>query len=200
MNTWFTSDHHFGHTNIISYCDRPFANADQMNRELVQAWNDVVSPGDLVYYLGDFSLDANLVPRIVRQLNGVKILISGNHDKCWQKSDPANHWRLHYLDAGFESIEQTMHIKIAGESVLLSHLPYKNFDDPDQRYVEHRPLDDGGWLVHGHVHDRWRICDRQINVSVEMWDYRPASIGSIAEIIANGPQMELGAAYAGYQG
>lgn len=29
MTRWFTADLHFGHTNIIRYCERPFADAQR---------------------------------------------------------------------------------------------------------------------------------------------------------------------------
>jgi calcineurin-like phosphoesterase family protein len=67
------------------------------------------------------------VPLLVSKLNGNKILIPGNHDKCWQKTDPANRWFSHYIDAGFSSIEQQMTLDIAAEEqVMLNHLPYRN--------------------------------------------------------------------------
>lgn len=53
---YFTSDHHFWHENIISYCKRPFASVEEMNEKMVQYWNDVVKDKDEVYYLGDFSM------------------------------------------------------------------------------------------------------------------------------------------------
>lgn len=54
MNTWFTSDQHIGHKNIIAYSNRPFSNVDEMTEELVRRHNERVRPDDLVYQLGDF--------------------------------------------------------------------------------------------------------------------------------------------------
>ena len=188
MAIWFTSDHHFGHANIIKYCNRPFSNTHEMNVAMEAAWNRVVAVDDVVYYLGDFAMNVRLVPFLVQRLNGTKILIPGNHDKCWQKKDATNRWHRHYLDAGFESIEQSLQLEIARVSVLLNHLPYRNEADPNQRYFDQRPVDDGGWLVHGHVHDRWKVSGRQINVSVEVWNFEPVGLESIAAIIQAGIQ------------
>ena len=54
--TWFTSDPHFGHANIIRFCDRPFDDVQAMNDALVHRWNAVVQPEDTVYVLGDVAL------------------------------------------------------------------------------------------------------------------------------------------------
>lgn len=43
MKTFFTSDTHFYHSNIIKYCLRPFADAHEMNETLIANWNNVVS-------------------------------------------------------------------------------------------------------------------------------------------------------------
>src|SRR5690606_36562794 len=68
---WFTSDHHFGHANIIKFCNRPYADADEMDRALVEKWNDVVGPDDMVFHLGDFTLGGGIVAeRYFRQLQG----------------------------------------------------------------------------------------------------------------------------------
>lgn len=92
-----------------------------------------------------------------------------------------------------------MRLEIAEQSVLLNHLPYRNEADPNQRYSQQRPIDDGSWLIHGHVHNRWKVSGRQINVSVEMWNFEPVSLDCIAEIIRAGPATKAedsGVAYA----
>ena len=40
MATWFTTDLHLGHSNIIDYCGRPFANVDAMSRALIDTFAD----------------------------------------------------------------------------------------------------------------------------------------------------------------
>lgn len=53
---FFTSDTHFGHVNIILYCNRPFASVLEMNEQVIARWNDRVGPRDTVYHLGDFAM------------------------------------------------------------------------------------------------------------------------------------------------
>jgi len=78
MNIFFTSDHHFGHTNIIKFCNRPFANVDEMNEELIRRWNEKIAPGDEVYHLGDFALiTPEKLNEILDRLNGTIYLIAG---------------------------------------------------------------------------------------------------------------------------
>jgi len=185
MKTWFTSDHHFGHANIIKYCNRPFNSVGHMNAIMESTWNSIVSPEDVVFYLGDFAMNPKVVPDIVGRLHGTKILIPGNHDRCYRLR--SSRWVDHYLAAGFQSVEMERQLEIAGESVLLNHLPYRSLADPDQRYFELRPVDKGGWLVHGHVHNRWKVSKKQINVSVDVWSYEPVSWDTIADIIRHGP-------------
>ena len=58
MTTYFTSDLHFGHLNIIRFCDRPFPGVGAMNSRLVQLWNETVTDDDTVWVLGDVALGA----------------------------------------------------------------------------------------------------------------------------------------------
>jgi calcineurin-like phosphoesterase family protein len=189
MAIWFTSDHHFGHINIIKYCERPFNSVDHMNASMIGSWNGVVAPDDTVHYLGDFAMQPHLVADVLPKLNGKKFLIAGNHDRCHPKIGSPSKWLQAYIDAGFESVQTDMQMEIAGELVLLHHFPYRAETEPTQKYYGQRPVDAGGWLIHGHVHHRWKISGRQINVSVENWNYEPVSLQAIAKIIEDGPNV-----------
>jgi calcineurin-like phosphoesterase family protein len=145
--TWFTSDTHFGHRNILVYESkhRPFATIEEMNEALVERWNSVVNPDDVVYHLGDFCLNKSSIA-IASRLHGKKILILGNHD-TFRAED-----YLQYFDRLFGVI-------FWKRKIVLSHMPL---------------LPDGErWSlnVHGHLHSE-RLPDtpenlRYFNVSVE---------------------------------
>jgi calcineurin-like phosphoesterase family protein len=159
-----------------------------MNASMVGAWNGAVAPGDTVYYLGDFAMQPHLVAEILPQLNGAKILIAGDHDRCHPKIGSPGKWLQAYLDAGFDSVHTEMDMEIGDQKVLLHHFPYRIETEPKQKYYGQRPVDSGGWLIHGHVHNRWKFSGRQINVSVENWNFEPVSLETIAAVIEEGPQ------------
>lgn len=189
MSTWFTSDLHFGHTNVIAYSSRPFADVDAMNEAIVTRWNERVSPTDTVWVLGDVALGriADTLP-LVKLLNGTKVLVAGNHDRCWAgHGKGVTAWTQNYLDAGFAEIRQgTVQLTIANQRVLACHFPYRGDSHDIDRYAEARPVDRGSWLLHGHVHDRWRVRGRMINVGVDAWNHAPVSEAQLATLIAQG--------------
>lgn len=199
---YFTSDHHFGHANIIRYCNRPFGDVEEMNRGLVDNWNDTVAPSDEVWVLGDVAMgQREETLKLVRGLHGRKLLLPGNHDKCWRGHKS---WDLHmalYYECGFEHIfKGDTTLELAGEEVLVSHFPYRNDGPNDESFAKFRPADRGGWLLHGHVHDSWRQWGRMINTSVEAWDYHPVSAETIEGLIRAGATEEavgVGASLAG---
>ena len=84
MAVWFTADQHFNHENIITYCDRPFKNANKMEHVITKRFNEKVQEDDTVYIVGDLTLAGpakmSYVEGVVRKLNGRKIFIVGNHD------------------------------------------------------------------------------------------------------------------------
>lgn len=184
MQTFFTSDLHLGHKNVIALCERPFHSLEDMHSILIANWNRVVKKDDLVWVLGDFSFSSSTVTKqYLSELQGRKILVQGNHDK----GGP-----LAYLAAGFELVLQRATIKLSGRTVHLSHYPYKLTPEEQQdadskgykvRYAERRMQDESEWLLHGHVHSQWKTKRRMINVGVDVWNFTPVCSSIIESLI-----------------
>lgn len=176
---WFTSDLHLGHKNIIKYCNRPFHNLHEMNKTIIDNWNKKVSSGDTVYVVGDFAfMGVSAMSIYMNELRGDKILILGNHDGSASRSKRA----------GFKEVYKDFQITICNIPILVCHYPYfskdvSGFPEEEKDRLSKRPDDNGRWLIHGHVHQLWKIKDRQINVSTDVWDFYPASEDEICEII-----------------
>lgn len=80
MATYFSSDYHLGHTNIIKYDGRPFNSVEEMDETIIKNHNSVVKPKDDFYFLGDLCFN-NKAYDYLRRLNGRKFFIRGNHDR-----------------------------------------------------------------------------------------------------------------------
>lgn len=193
---WFTADLHLGHKSILSYCNRPFKDVDEMNEALIDNWNSVVSTNDITYILGDFAMGTikDTLP-LVAKLNGTKVLIPGNHDRCWygirQTEDKRTYWNSVYISAGFSGIFPLLAGITIGEThVVLNHFPYHGDSQDEDRYVNHRPIDSGRWLLHGHVHDAWVVRDRMFNVGVDVHKYFPVSEDLISAYINTSKLLE----------
>jgi calcineurin-like phosphoesterase family protein len=187
---WFTADLHFGHANIIRYCHRPFANVEEMDDGLTARWNLTVHPDDEVWVVGDVAMgQIGQTLSHVASLHGHKVLVPGNHDRCWPgHGQDVEAWTTEYQAAGFERIVSgPVQLQMGGTAVTVDHFPYRGDSRPVERYVDQRPADRGGWLVHGHIHDRWRQSGRQINVGIDAWGGRPVADRDLADLIRTGP-------------
>jgi calcineurin-like phosphoesterase family protein len=172
---WFTSDPHYWHKNVITYCNRPFGSVEDMNSGLIRNYNAVVQDTDTVYFLGDVIFGGSAkVSAILSELKGRKILVMGNHDR----QNKAHKWSglgfTEVMDSGWYA------------GFKLSHFPYRG-DNHDARYFAEQLEDDGvSWLLHGHVHQSWKQNGRMINVGVDVWDYAPVSFETLLEMKARG--------------
>ena len=192
MTTFFTSDQHFGHDRIRIYCRRPFQNVDHMDIEMMKAWNEVVGQDDTIWHLGDFTL-GNLEAFLMyaSRLNGRINIVPGGHDYKWV-GDWAHvmhtdGWRIPgTIDAWLYPPLHSLIIKRKGERpmpIVMCHYPMASWDRSHY----------GSLHLHGHVHNTWGkdahitpSDDKQlppglsrgvrINMSVEVWDYHPASL------------------------
>ena len=69
---YFTADTHFGHENVIRFCDRPFSTADEMDEAMIANWNGRVKGNDTVYVyiLGDMFFRSTNAETILQRLKG----------------------------------------------------------------------------------------------------------------------------------
>ena len=163
MKRWITSDTHFGHTNVIAYCARPFRSVEEMDAELIKRWNARVSKDDIVYHLGDFCFRApqDKVADLVSKLNGRIVLVMGNHD-----SHP-NKW---YIDCGF--INATRFPILVDNNILLSHEP------PAPELISSKYF-----YVFGHTHEKHSFTEDNFEntkcVCVERTNYAPINFNEV---------------------
>lgn len=192
MTIWFTSDEHYGHRKIIEYSSRPFSSLGEMTETIISRHNQCVRTEDVVWHLGDFAMDERLVKQILPRLNGQHVLVAGNHDKCHAMHKKHLAMTQKYIDWGFDRVLQNGKYYFSGDFpvwVQLSHLPYvgdsvsEKRPNGEDRFPEFRLRDCGEWLLHGHVHELWKIRGRMINVGVDQWNFYPVSEMDILGII-----------------
>ena len=163
MQTKFViSDTHFYHCNILKFQDKEgncfrgslFNNVEEMNEKIIENWNRVVTPQDIIYHLGDVYFEnIEEVRAIFKRLNGHKRLIVGNHDNIKQIAN--ENW--------FQKIQLWRMFK--EEKLLFTHVP-----------VHPSALEFHNLInVHGHIHQNLSPEGPYINVSVENINYTPVA-------------------------
>ena len=174
MTIWFSSDFHFGHENIIRYCNRPFENAAIMDEMLVDLHNAYVKPSDHFYTLGDVTMERDGQGRgleILARLNGHKRLIMGNHD----------HYAIKHYVKWFEKVMAMQMM----DNIRFTHIP-----------VHPGSMGRATANVHGHIHDQDSPAPHvyvdkygkssvhpYINISLERTNYHPLSFEEIKDLI-----------------
>lgn len=178
------------------------ASAEQVeahDEAIIAAWNRHVRPDDIVWHLGDLTLNApRRLAGIVPRLNGRIRLVLGNHDRAHPMAGAKSVRALREtLDLGIEWVGTAAVVKIPTSKqlarrngsvphrVLLSHFPYAADHTDDPRADQWRLRDEGRVLLHGHLHTDTATDParpRQIHVGWDAW-HRPATTGDIAQII-----------------
>lgn len=187
MANFFTADLHFSHARIIELCKRPFDSVDEMNRAIIARWNARVHREDTVYVMGDVAMgriDESL--SLVTQLNGHKLLVPGNHDRCWSGNRVVRPIDvIRYTSVGFTILPENTMLDMSGSRWRLCHFPYEGDSHDNDRHVKHRPTRTfrDETLIHGHVHGAWQMNGDQVNVGVDVWDFRPVHEREIRELI-----------------
>jgi len=160
MKHFFTADTHFGHENIIKYCARPFANAEEMDAVLIENWNNKINDGDLVYHLGDFSWGNSVQYRA--QLNGDIIFLRGNHDK-----DALQNKHLFLRTLTREELT------LGGQFIVMSHYAMRVWNKSHFN----------AWHLYGHSHGTLPPEGKSWDVGVDYNDYAPISFEELKSIM-----------------
>jgi calcineurin-like phosphoesterase family protein len=161
MKTWITSDLHFGHKNIMSFCPQTRArfnnDVSYMTEAMIEEWNARVEPIDTVYILGDVAFMSGFDASVVMmRLNGRKILVEGNHDR---KTLMDVNFRKQFVE-----IHQYLQINYDGHRVVMFHYPIAEWDQM------HR----GALHFHGHLHggvsglEKYRALDVGMDATGEI--------------------------------
>ena len=173
MNTFLTSDTHFGHKGATQFLNddgskmRPWNTVEEMDEALVANWNSVVRPQDKVYHLGDVVINRKALA-ILSRLNGEKVLIKGNHDL----------FRLEEYTPYFKDIRGVGVL----DKYVLTHIPT-------------HPASLSRWEanIHGHLHsyevmrefeaECYSVDSRYFSVCVERHNFTPVPFETVKAMI-----------------
>lgn len=170
--TYFTSDLHLGHKNLIEGLRG--MSVDECDELIVQNWNNIVTSKDTVFLLGDISMDKpQIVAKYLPKLNGIIKVIAGNHDS------------FQVCKALYD-----LGIQVCGgikfDNFYLSHVP-----------IHEAELSRYGRItgnIHGHIHlsgalhdeEQYELPkDKYFNVNCEFHNYTPISYDVILDYFNN---------------
>lgn len=164
--SWFISDTHWGHENIMRFCPSRTVlgkTIEEHDEALIERWNATVRPKDTVYHCGDFAFAGRKEKmQWAKRLNGLIKIVRGNHDT--QRSEK-------YTDLGMVLLPSAFPLP-GLRDVVLSHVPLHPMALANRWRLN----------VHGHLHEGLVRTSalpsapadlRYMNVSCEQIDFRP---------------------------
>lgn len=161
MSVFFTSDLHFGHNNLCNGIRG--MTVDESDNLIITNWNNVVHKKDIVYILGDVTMEQHkYIPKYMSQLEGEIRVVVGNHD----------------------TIRVCKELNRLG-IVTIGTLEYKGF------ICTHIPIIESELKFYkGNLHGHWHIgCNsfsdnpKYFNVNCEFHNYTPINFEEIVEQI-----------------
>ena len=175
---WFSSDLHLSHTKLIQYEGRPFSNAEEMDKTIIDAWNKYVGKNDIVYYLGDFCFgNRETNERYIKSLNGTIHFIRGNHDRKNNLKVIEKHcvWVKDYAEINIGDVELGDRVK----PIIMCHYPFAFWN----KYVYF------SWHTFGHCHGHYDDPQKlSLDVGVDanyrrFGEFCPISYGAIKDLM-----------------
>jgi len=171
MNTFISSDFHILHNAILRYDQRPFSNIEEMNQAILDNHNSVVKPTDNFYFLGDLAHGRDATPEKVedflRQLNGNKFFIKGNHDK----RDTVALYKKYGTYLGHMA-----EIYVGDQMITLNHYAMRVWNKSHH----------GSWHLYGHSHGSLPDDPNSLSfdVGINVHNYFPLEFERVKEIMS----------------
>ena len=174
MAVFFTSDPHFGHANIIKYCNRPFATVEEMDRTIIDRWNERVGADDTLYCLGDWcmwrgsrTLD-EVAASYRKQIHCRRIvMIWGNHDRRGR-----NNPRFKDL---FDGVHDLLELEVEDRRMVLCHYAMRVWNKSHH----------GAYHLYGHSHGSLKDdpTARSFDCGVDAFNFYPVSMREVVQIM-----------------
>jgi len=163
---WFTADFHLSHKNIIKYTGRPFEDIQEMDRVLIKNLEEKVTPGDVLYILGDLTFNEQKAKFFFEKFKNIEIhFIIGNHDS----SDV-----IRIAEQYCASMSRIKDIKIEGQSLTLCHYAMRVWNKSHFN----------AWQLYGHSHGKLKPVGKQYDIGVDNNKFYPISFEEL-QIIMN---------------
>ena len=160
-----------------------------MNEAIFARWRATVAPDDEVWVLGDVVLghDWRESLHAIAALPGRKVLVAGNHDRCWAGHGAKHSRYVADYAVAFDVRQGTQRLTIDGIECDVSHFTYVDEarERPD-KYAAWRPRDEGRPLLCGHVHEKWKRRGREVNVGCDQWEFAPVAETTLAALLRAG--------------
>ena len=172
----FTSDEHYGHSNIIKFCNRPFSNVNEMDDILIKNHNKIANENTITVHIGDFSFhNVKIIIDIINQLEGKHLFISGCHDKIlenqWNKIISECQQKLYTTRIP----EPILNIKVDNISITCCHYAMRRW--PASHYDT--------WHLFGHTHCRLESYGKCFDIGVDCNNYKPYTFQDVEQKMLN---------------
>ena len=170
MANFYISDLHLFDKKILTSANRPHKTLKEMHTDIIFKWNKRVSKKDTVYMLGDIASTSNAeetreLISILKQLNGKKVLIVGNHDRKILNN--------YGFRSCFIKIEEYLRIFDNKHKVILFHFPIEDWESKKK----------GAIHLHGHIHNKEiSFIKNRFHVGCDVNRFTPLTL---AEILKN---------------
>ena len=186
MSRYFTSDLHLGSSNINQYAHRPFRSAQEAVDTLIKNINDKLELTDSLIHVGDFLLAGHDRHDVVEDV-GLDYSMNDYMSKLYCRLFllAGNHDDSHNGEADAKSL--VLDLNKNYRNVYVSHYPstHQFYRGPDS-FSRKTGV---GIVLCGHVHDKWILYYDwkknilNVNVSVDVWDYKPVRDSQITEML-----------------
>lgn len=171
-NIYVTSDLHFCHNRGFLYEPRGFTNVYDMNEAIVERWNNIVQPDDIVYVLGDIMLNDNDTGlKLLKSLKGEIHIVLGNHDTATREALYKDCWNV-------AEVALAARLKYKGYHFFMTHYPCFTGN------LEKESLKQCTCNLYGHTHQQtnfYQDIPFMFHVGVDSHNCTPVHIDQIIE-------------------